>query len=281
TPDPYVPGAAFTYTIVVSNAGPSNVSNAQVQDVLPAPLAAFTWTCTPSGTGASCGTPTGTGNINALVTLPVGTTATFTVTGTVPPATTGALTNTATVTPPVGVTDPVPSNDSATNTNPTGGAQADLGITKTSSPTPYVPGAPLTYTIVVSKIGSASCRKTGEQDALPAPLEAITWTCTPSGTGASCGTLAGSGSSDALVTLPASTSATFTVTGTVPPDATGALINTATVTPPLDVTDPVPGNNSATDNNAAGAQADLGITKTSTPDPYVPGATLTYTIVVS
>src|SRR5262249_3506490 len=281
TPDPYVPGAAFTYTIVVSNAGPSNVSNAQVQDVLPAPLAAFTWTCTPSGTGASCGTPTGTGNINALVTLPVGTTATFTVTGTVPPATTGALTNTATVTPPVGVTDPVPSNDSATNTNPTGAAQANLGITKPSSPNPYVPGAPLTYTIVVSNAGPSDVTSARVQDALPAPLAGFTWTCTPSGTGAACGTPSGTGSIDALVTLPVGTSATFTVSGTVPSGTTGALTNTSTVTAPAGVTDPVPGNNNATDNNPVGPQADLTISKVGSPNPYVPGAALQYTIVVT
>src|SRR5262249_48157535 len=281
TPDPYVPGAAFTYTIVVSNAGPSNVSNAQVQDLLPAPLAAFTWTCTPSGTGASCGTPTGTGNINALVTLPVGTTATFTVTGTVPAATTGALTNTATVTPPVGVTDPVPSNDSATNTNPTGGAQANLGITKTSSPNPYVPGAPLSYTIVVSNAGPSDVTNARVQDALPAPLASFTWTCAPSGTGAACGTASGSGNIDALVTLPVGTTARFIVSGTVPSATTGTLTNTATVTPPPGVADPIPGNNSATDTSAAGPQADLTISKAGTPSPYVPGAPLTYTIVVT
>ena len=61
----------------------------------------------------------------------------------------------------------------------------------------------------------------------------------------------------------------------------GALINTATVTPPLGVTDPVPGNNNATDTNPAGPQADLTITKASSPNPYVPGAALSYTMVVS
>src|SRR5262249_12718617 len=156
TPDPYVPGAALTYTIVVHNAGPSNATNARAQDPRPAPLAGFSWTCTPSGAGASCGTPSGTGNIDALVTLPVGTSTTFTVTSTVRADTTGELVNTVTVTPPAGVADLVPGNDSATNTNPTGGAQADLGITKTSTPDPYVPGATLTYTIVVSNAGPSN-----------------------------------------------------------------------------------------------------------------------------
>src|SRR5262249_52506585 len=235
--DPHLPGSALPDTLVVSNVGPSNVRNAQVPAFPPAPLAAFTWTCTPTGAGASCGTPSGTGNIDALVTLPVGTSATFTVTGTVPADTTGELVNTVTVTPPAGVADLVPGNDSATNTNPTGGAQADLGITKTSTPDPYVPGATLTYTIVVSNSGPSNVSNAQVQDVLPAPLAAFTWTCTPSGTGASCGTPTGTGNINALVTLPVGTTATFTVTGTVPPATTGALTNTATVTPPVGVTD--------------------------------------------
>ena len=67
----------------------------------------------------------------------------------------------------------------------------------------------------------------------------------------------------------------------MPPGTTGALINTATVTPPVDVTDPVPGNNEGTDSNPAGPQADLVVSKSSSPNPYVPGSLLTYTVVVA
>ena len=90
-------------------------------------------------------------------------------------------------------------------------------------------------------------------------------------------TATGTGNIDALVTLPAGTSATFTVSGTVPAGTVGALVNTATATPPLGVTDPVPGNNEGTDSNPVGPQADLTIAKVSSPDPYVPGTLLTYT----
>ena len=138
----------------------------------------------------SCGTAAGAGDIDALVTLPVGTSATFTVSGTVPAGTTGALINTATVTPPVGVTDPVPGNNAATDSNPVG-PQADLSITKASSPNPYVPGALLSYTMVVSNIGPSNVTNARVQDALPAALAGFSWTCTPSGVGASCGTAAG------------------------------------------------------------------------------------------
>src|SRR5262249_51263741 len=155
----------LTYTLVVTNAGPSDVTDAQVQDVLPAPLASFTWNCTPSGTGAACGPPAaGTGNITAPVTLPAGTHATFVVSGTVPSGTIGALTNTATVTPPVGVTDPVPGNNSTSDNNPVG-PQADLTISKVGNPNPYVPGAALTYTIVATNAGPSNVTNAHVQDA--------------------------------------------------------------------------------------------------------------------
>jgi uncharacterized repeat protein (TIGR01451 family) len=166
------------------------------------------------------------------------------VSGTVPPETTGALVNTATVTPPAGTTDPASGNDAATDTNPTE-LQANLAIQKTSSPDKYVPGAPLTYTIVVTNGGPSGADGARVQDTLPAALAAFTWACTPSGAGASCGTASGSGNIDALVTLPAGTSATFTLSGIVPAETTGTLVNTATVAPPPGVTDPASGNNSS------------------------------------
>ena len=264
----------------VSNTGPSNVIDARVQDALPAALAGFSWNCTPSGVAASCGTATGTGDIDALVTLPVGTSATFAVSGTVPPGTAGTLVNTATVTPPLGVTDPLAGNNSATDTS-SANPQADLTISKASTPNPYVPGSLLTYTVVVTNIGPSNVTDARVQDALPATLAGFGWTCTASGAGALCTTAAGSGNIDALVTLPAGTSAKFSLSGTVPAGTTGPLINTATVTPPPGVTDPVPGNNEGTDNNSAGPQADLTISKASSPNPYVPGTLLTYTVLVS
>ncbi|MFZ1828568.1 MAG: SdrD B-like domain-containing protein, partial [Candidatus Competibacteraceae bacterium] len=171
---------------------------------------------------------------------------TFTVTGTVPAGTTGSLTNTATVTPPAGVTDPAPGNNRADDTNPIG-PQADLSVTKSSTPNPYVSGETLTYTIVASNAGPDAANNARIQDVLPGPLAAFTWTCTASG--GSCGTASGSGAIDALVSLPNGASATFTVTGTVPAGTTGSLTNTATVTPPAGVTDPAPGNNRADDTN--------------------------------
>ncbi|MBK6407396.1 MAG: hypothetical protein IPF66_21675 [Holophagales bacterium] len=48
----------------------------------------------------------------------------------------------------------------------------------------------------------------------------------------------------------------------IPGDASGTVSNTATVAAPGGVTDPSPGNNSATDTDTLTPQADLAITKT-------------------
>jgi uncharacterized repeat protein (TIGR01451 family) len=276
SPNPYVPGAALTYTIIATNRGPSAVTGARVQDTLPAAVSGFGWTCATSP-GGSCGTTSGTGDINALVSLPVNGTATFTITGTVPSSTTGGFANSATIAPPAGTTDPTPGNNTGTDSNPAG-PQADLAITKSSTPNPYVPGSPLIYTIVVTNNGVSDVVGARVQDQPPAPLSGFAWSCTSAG--GSCGTTNGVGLIDALVNLPNGATATFTYTGTIGADVRGTLVNTATVTPPAGVSDPVPGNNEATDNSAAGPQADLTIAKTASPNPYVPGAPLTYTVIV-
>lgn len=107
-------GQTTTYTITVSNAGPTAVSGASVQDALPDGVTSAVWSCAPA---ASCGAASGTGDINTTVSLGVGGAATFTLTATVSPTATGSLVNTATVAVPAGAGDPNPANNSATDTD--------------------------------------------------------------------------------------------------------------------------------------------------------------------
>jgi len=110
------PGQMITYTIVARNNGPSIVTGATVTDNFPTPaLTGVNWTCVGAG-GGTCPAG-GAGNINALVNLPVGGTATFTATATVSPTATFGFSNVATITPPMGTTDPVPGNNSARDTD--------------------------------------------------------------------------------------------------------------------------------------------------------------------
>ena len=100
-----VPGRATTYSIVVTNTGPSPVTAASVTDVFPVALVAPAWTCT-ADPGSSCAAASGTGNLATTVTLEAGDRATFTVTGLIAANATGLLVNTATVTAPAGAVDP-------------------------------------------------------------------------------------------------------------------------------------------------------------------------------
>src|SRR6185436_15570143 len=51
----YVPGTAITYTITVTNAGPSSATGFSVADTVPAAITGVTASCAGTGT-ASCGT---------------------------------------------------------------------------------------------------------------------------------------------------------------------------------------------------------------------------------
>ncbi len=293
-----VSGNSLTYTIVVSNSGPSAVTDASVADPFPAALTAVTYTAVPTG-GASGFTASGSGNINdTAVDMPVGSTITYTVHATLNPAATGTLTNTTTVTDPEGTTDPTPANNTATdidNITPV----ADLSITKvdnvggssiTAAHGTVTPGGSLIYTIVVSNSGPSSVTGATVTDTLPANLTSVTYTAVSTG-GASGFTASGSGNiHDAAVAMPVGSTITYTVHATVNPAATGTLTNTSTVTDPEGTTDPSPANNTATDIDNITATADLSITKvdnvggssvTGAQGSVVPGNTLVYTIVVT
>ena len=69
---------------------------------------------------------------------------------------------------------------------------------------------------------------------------------------------------------------TYTASCSIAATATGTLSNTATVS--SSITDPTPGNNSATDSDTLSPSTDLALTKTDSPDPVIVGNNLTYTI---
>lgn len=124
---------------------------------------------------------------------------------------------------------------------------ADVSITKTDGVTTVYAGGSLTYTITASNAGPSNAPGTVVADTLPAALSGATWTCVGAG-GGTC-TAAGSGNLNDTANLPAGGSVTYTLKATVSPAATGTLSNTATVTAASGITDPTPGNNSATDTN--------------------------------
>jgi CSLREA domain-containing protein/uncharacterized repeat protein (TIGR01451 family) len=111
-------GQPSTYILLVSNAGPQGVVNARVTDILPPQLAAATWTCSANA-GASC-PASGAGTVDALVSLPAGSSVSFALTVTAQATPEQVVSNRATVTPPVNAPDPVVENNESTDSDPIG-----------------------------------------------------------------------------------------------------------------------------------------------------------------
>ena len=271
-------GGTTTYTVTVTNNGPSAVTGASVSDPLPAGVASFAWTCAATA-GSSCpASGAGAINTNAVNLLASGV-ATFTVTANISGSATGTIVNTVTATVPAGTTDPTPGNNTATDTD-TVSLVADLAITKTDGQATYTAGNAITYTIVASNNGPSAVTGAPVTDVVPAAITGAAWTCVAS-PGSVCGAASGAGNINTTADLLNGGTATFTLNGTVSASAVGNLVNTATIAVPAGVTDPTPGNDSATDTDTPNPVADLAITKTDGSATYTPGNPITYTIVAS
>ena len=252
-------GGNTTYIITVTNNGPSSVSGALLADPAVAGLTKTGVVC--SGTPGSCIAPPSVAALEAgsfaLPTLANGATYQIAVTATVVAAN-GTVANTATIAAPGGASDPTPGNNSATDSDPVIAAPvlADLAITKSDGVSSIAPGGNTTYIINVTNNGPAEVSGATVTDLAPIGLTINNWTCVVSNTGSggivttACGSPNGSGNINATVTLKVGAVVTFTVPATVAANATGTLVNIATVNLPAGVTDPTPANNSARDSDA-------------------------------
>lgn len=107
-----VAGQPIVLTITVSNAGPKPVTGAVVTSSIPASVLGKTWVCTP-GPGSTC-TAAGSGNVaDAGVTLAVGGSVVYVVSGTVDPIANVGIVSAAAVSLLSGMDDPVPANNSS------------------------------------------------------------------------------------------------------------------------------------------------------------------------
>jgi large repetitive protein len=248
-----VAGTDVTYTIEVTNLGPSDADDVVILDPAPAGLTFVS----ANGACAAQGLPC------VLGAMPAGTTETVDVRFRVAPGlATAAIVNTAAV--DSGTPDPNPLNDSSTSTIPLTRV-ADLGVTKTG-PASIVAGQPITYSMVVTNAGPSSAAGVTLADPTPAGLTFVSSTCGPFP--CSLGTLAAGGV--------AAVSATYAV----PPgyQAPDVIVNTATVS--ASTSDPNPANNTASASTAESEQADVQVTKTG-PASAIRGNQVTYTITVT
>jgi uncharacterized repeat protein (TIGR01451 family) len=269
-----VPGSPITYTITVTNNGPTAVNQIQLTDTVPATL------LDPQFQPAT-GSYDPVTHIWSGLNLAAGGSVAMSLSGTIDPAATGSITNTVTVATLGTVGETNLSNNRASDTDqlsPTG----DLTIFKSDFVDTVNPGESYVYTIVVVNTGPSTAVNVPISDIFPALLSAHTWSTTTTGGAVSS---VGSGTGDIIdaVTLPPGSSVTYSATATVDLNApAGPFDNTATLTVPAGFTDTNALNNSSTHTDTVVPTAlpsvDLVIQKTNNLSTVVPGSTITYTI---
>ena len=269
-----VPGSSATYTIQVSNHGPSQAHGPiVVTDELPDSLT-FVSATAPGWDLFRDGrllTFTWTGDTP----VELGTMPQIAIEVALDSDVTAPVTNTAAVTEPTDPTDPAeaPDSDSA-EASPS--PSADLAITKTS-PGEFDAGAQGEYVFEVVNNGpSDAAGPITVTDTLPASVTYDTvsstdgWTCSTAGQVVSCSRSAG---------LVDDGSTSFTVTVDIDETLTGAVRNTATVDGPTP--DPHTPNDESTDDTGINVKADLAIDKQLQTSPVVAGEEVTYTLDVT
>jgi uncharacterized repeat protein (TIGR01451 family)/gliding motility-associated-like protein len=257
SPDPVVAGEIISYTITLTNDGPSLASTIEVEDILPASLTLVSAT-TSKGSWAS--------PLWTIETMAVAETATLTIDATLNSNATSTVSNTASVSS--STIDPNVDNNIATEATSID-TSADLSIMKTASPEPAIAGELLTYTIVIENNGPSNATNVSVIDILPSELTFVSATSST-----------GSWSADTWSpgNLAAGNQATLTLVTRVRSNVTTDIENTATVS--SDTPDPVPGNNSDVTTTSVSSRADLSITKVADNNPAIAGSPVIYTITV-
>ncbi len=250
----FVRGSSGAYSLNVSNVGlAASFGAVTVTDTLPdglTPQSAIGagWTCNTNAQTVSC-TRSDALAINASfpsINLVVG----------IAQSAPASLVNSASV---AGGAQVNQSNDSASDTVGVSSV-SDLSMTKTDNASVAVPGTSLVYTIAVANAGPSDAIGVGVLDALPSTLSNASWKCVAAAN-SSCAAVSGSGDINQTVNLAANSSVVFTLSASLSSDANGNLLNTASLVLPAGVTDPILGNNTASDTDSLTPNSDLSITK--------------------
>jgi len=252
TAGPFSNGQSVTYTLFVSNAGPSTATTVQITD-------------TPSNltitnvTGGGCAALPCT-----IASLASGASVTITVTATI----NGSPFDNATT---VSATEADPNLTNNTDNTGNGGVvgvSADVSVVKTlTTAGPFTAGQSINYTLFVANAG-------------PSTATNVQVTDTPSNL--TIGTVSGGGCSALPCTIPSLASGanvTINVSATI--NAAGAFDNTAVVS--ATEPDPNPANNTDSTGNGGSASptgVDVGIVKTASVSSINVGQSFHYTLLV-
>ncbi len=242
-----VSGQQVTYTVRITNTGPSTATNVLLRDPAPAGL-------TFASASAPCvaGLPCDIGTLNA------GDTKLVTITFNIGAGVTGTITNVASVTATEWLT-PVVATATTTLT-----PIANLVIKK-EGPATVKPGQQVTYTIVATNTGPSNASVVTITDQPVAGME-LTSVSTPCASGFPCVIPTG---------LAVGASVRLTVTFNVTSSVVGLITNTAGITSPE-----TPNPPTSTVTTTLTPEANLQIVKLG-PATATPGTKITYTIAVT
>ena len=262
-----VGGQTLTYTVQFQNNGNQDATGVAVTDTLPAGVTFVSCSNTCDSTNAPV-IVWNVGNLGA------GQAASYqlvvTVNSPVPVTTLHFVNNVAIADDGTNGPDPTPADNHASDDDTTG---IDLAVTKTDGRTTAVPGAPISYTIVVTNNGPTTIQTFDLNDTVPAALLGVSYTPSSGTYDPASHTWSGFGN------FAAGQSLTLVVSGTVDSAATGTLTNTVVVAPPGSIPDIDLTNNSATDVDTLTPQAVLTIVKALTTG-LVHGEQAAYSITV-
>ena len=164
SPEPVIAGTDLSYTLTVTNSGPSSATGVNLTDTL---SSAVSFGSASQGCGYSAGTNQVTCDLGQQG---VGGTTTITVLVMVDSSATGTISNTASL---VSIeTDPDPTNNTSVATT-TVVVEADLLVAKSDSPDPVIAATNLTYTLTVTNGGPSDATGVVITDALPSAVSYV------------------------------------------------------------------------------------------------------------
>lgn len=264
SPNPAIAGGQITFSMTVTNYGPSNAEDVFLADAVSSQILNPEFSTDGGSTWADWTSPYRLGE------LALGDTVTVLIRGTVVSSASGTIPNTAVVaslTP-----DPNPENNTS-NVNVPVEALADLAVVKLGNPQSVSAGDQLNYLISVTNAGPSDAQNVTLSDSMPGTLGSVEFSVDGGATWSAWS------SSYSLGTVANGGTVLIVMHGIVTSAALGQIVNTATVD--SSTPDPDPANNTSTANTPVVTAADLVITKTADANPVQAGNVLTYTLTVA
>jgi uncharacterized repeat protein (TIGR01451 family) len=283
SPDPVTAGNNLTYTVTITNNGPSDAQSVSLTDTTPTHTT-FVSGQQNNGPVFNCAYPmagtTGTASTCTIATLAAGASAEFQIVVHVDSDTANGTHIMNTASGATTTSDPTSGNNDGTS-DTTVNTSADLEVSKSDTPDPVNAGQDITYTINFKNNGPSDAQSVSVSDATPANTTFVSvttpagWTRTDSVAVGGTGTISFTKS-----TVANQETASFTLVLKVNSNTAAGTVITNTATKSSTTSDSNNANDSGQTTTTVATSADIEVTKSDTPDPVTANSNITYTISV-